>query len=523
MEPNFQDSLNWYMDKDISEIIGKEIIYYSNKIQKIKTFSLKQDPALLLTNVSLYVFQNKKLKRQVKYEEIIGITFSMASNELVIHVKQTDDFHFSSNDKTLIIYIIGKCYENLLNKSLILCEAKEKSLKQYVTTKKDKKKDNNNSKLNENNRIDTLTFIIDNDPVETNKRSYTELPGSKTPCIFNIYENPNNINNKTIFSNDNKIKEILFEDFNIIKIIGRGISGKILLVKNKFNEEYYALKYIDKKYFEIEPSKLEKIKTFTKNLIFPFLVNVNFCLETDDRIYFVFSYIQGENLFYNIYKNKNLDEEKIKFYSSIIGLTFDYLYKNGIEYNSFSSKNILIDKDGYLKLIPFHIGTIFPIKKNDKNKYKKIVEKYKNEYSPPEIFLENDKCRGKSTYWWNLGILIFEMIYSITPFFTDVDEELKIIITNNELKFPKNPKISESLKDLISKLLNKKVEERLGYQNGFEDIKKHEFFKDYNFDQLLSKEIEPSYKPLINSILENNKKIEGRFTYEDLKKCANFK
>jgi len=522
MEANFQDSLNWYMDKDISKIIGKEIIYYSNKIQKFTAFSLKQDRALLLTNVSLYSFHNKKLKRQIKYEDIIGITFSIVSNEIVIHAKQTYDLHISSNEKTLIIYIIAKCHENLLKKSLILCQVKEKSLKQYVTTKREKKKDSNISRLDEKNRIDTLTFIIDNDPVETNKRSYTELPGSKTPNIFNAYENPNSINSKTIFSNDNKIKEILFEDFIIVKIIGRGISGKILLVKNTFNKECYALKYIEKKYFDIETSKLEKIKSFTKNLIFPFLVNINFCLETDDRIYFVFSYIQGENLFYNIYKNKNLDEEKIKFYSSIIGLTFDYLYKNEIEYNSFSSKNILIDKDGYLKLKPFHIGTIFPIKKDDKNKYTKIIEKYKNEYSPPEIFLENDNCRGKSAYWWNLGVLIFEMIYSITPFFTDIDVELKNIITNNELKFPKNPNISENLKDLINKLLNKKGEERLGYQNGFEDIKKHEFFKDYNFDQLLGKEIEPPYKPLINSILENNKKIEERFTYEDLKKCVNF-
>ena len=85
-----------------------------------------------------------------------------------------------------IIYIIAKCYEKLLNKPIILCEVKDKSLKQYVTTKKDKKKNSSNSKLNEDNTIDTQTFIIDNDPVELNKRSYTEVSGgrSTTSTIF---------------------------------------------------------------------------------------------------------------------------------------------------------------------------------------------------------------------------------------------------------------------------------------------------------------------------------------------------
>ena len=108
MEANFQDSLNWYMDKDISKIIGKEIIYYSNKIQKVNAFSFKKDRALLLTNVSLYSLNNKKLKRQMKYEDIIGITFSIVSNEMVIHGKQTYDFHFLSNEKILIRWPIAR-------------------------------------------------------------------------------------------------------------------------------------------------------------------------------------------------------------------------------------------------------------------------------------------------------------------------------------------------------------------------------------------------------------------------------
>ena len=76
----------------------------------------------------------------MKYEEILGITFSNQSNEFVVHTNQGSDFHFISPDKITIVYIIAKFYEKTLKKAIILCEINEKSLKQYVTTKKDKKK-----------------------------------------------------------------------------------------------------------------------------------------------------------------------------------------------------------------------------------------------------------------------------------------------------------------------------------------------------------------------------------------------
>ena len=108
------------------------------------------------------------------------------------------------------------------------------------------------------------------------------------------------------------------------------------------------------------------------------------------------------------------------------------------------------------------------------------------------------------------------MIYGIPPFYTEDQNTIKDFIMKNELKFPKKPPISESAKDLIINLLNKKCEERLGYNNGFEDIKNHDFFKEFKFDDLLEKKLEAPYKPIVGDILEENKKIEEKYTYEDL-------
>jgi hypothetical protein len=108
------------MDEDILKIIGDEIIYYSNKILKYNSFSIKQERSFLLTNKCLYNILNKKVKRQMKYEEMLGITFSNQTNEFIIHADLGYDFHFISPDKILIIFIISKCYENLMKKPIIL-------------------------------------------------------------------------------------------------------------------------------------------------------------------------------------------------------------------------------------------------------------------------------------------------------------------------------------------------------------------------------------------------------------------
>ena len=515
MESNFQDSLCWCNDKEIKKIIGNEKIYFSNKVSKFSSFSMKQERNLVLTNKCLYNFQNKKIKRQMKYEEMLGITFSNQSNEFVVHANQGYDFHFISPEKITIVYIISKFYEKIMNKAIILCEVSEKSLKQYVTSKKDKKKDINNSRLDENNIIDTQTFIIDNNPELINKRTSSLSSDGKKNNLPIVFENPKIIRSKVIFSYDEKIKNVGFDDFNIIKHLGRGLSGKVFLVKNVFNKEYYVLKSVRKNIFEINDLSLKIIKNFSENSRFPFFINPQFCFETEDRIYFVFPYIQGEELFYHLKVNKFLEEEKIKFYAAIISLSLDFLHNNGIKYKFFSSKNIIIDREGYLKLVPFHIKKIIW----NKNNNNEILQKYKNEYSPPEIFFEDNSQNIEMADWWNLGIIIFEMIYGIPPFYSDDFNEMKNIIINTELKFPKSIKVSENLKDLIKNLLNKNIKERLGYR-GFEEIKNHPFFRDFNFNDLLEKKLKPLYKPIIGDILEGNKTINKIYNFEDLQKIS---
>ena len=245
MDPLSNDHLFLSRDKEIVNLIGTETIYYSNKISKISSFGIKQERNLILTNDSLVLLNNKKLKRKMKYDEIHGISFSKISNDFIIHGEKEYDLHLFCQDKDTIIYFIIKFYEKNLKKSLILCEIDEKNLKSYVTTKKDKKKDPDYSRMDESKAIDTLTYIIDNDPIERKKRSNTEAFGGKSFLMQNIIEeSPVKISTEIIFSNDKSINKPSFKDFNIMKIIGRGNVSKIFLVQYTKNNNLYALKSI---------------------------------------------------------------------------------------------------------------------------------------------------------------------------------------------------------------------------------------------------------------------------------------
>ena len=511
MESLHYDFLSISNDKEILNIIGNEEIYYSNKVLKISSsFSLRQERTLILTSSSIFIFQNKKLKRKLNYEEIRGISFSNQSNELVIHGITDYDLHFLHQDQSLIIFIIIKCYENILKKPLILCEVSEKSLKSYCTTKKDKKKDPNLSRMDEKLSIDTQTYITDNDPNESNKRSYTEsIHGKISSIITPIEETPQTINSNPIFSNDEKFKCVIFDDFNVIKVVGKGNISKVFLAQNIKDKKYYALKSIPKSYLYNCYSYKEIVKSI-KDLNHPFLINVEYCFDTNERIYFASPYIQGEEMSYHIKNHKNFQEQKVKFYAAILILVIDYLHQKDIFYREFTPNSIIIDKDGYLKVTPFHIEKLLDVKKE-------ILENIDiNEYTSPEVLEDINTMDIKGGDWWNLGVILFEMIYSVPPFYSNDDEKMKIITNKADLRFPRNITISDNLKDLIKKLLNKNCEERLGYNGGFEEIKKHAFFKGFDFESLLNKTLESPYKPDIGDILDDNKKIKEIYTYEDL-------
>ena len=121
---------------------------------------------------------------------------------------------------------------------------------------------------------------------------------------------------------------------------------------------------------------------------------------------------------------------------------------------------------------------------------------------------------NKESDWWIYGIILYELFFGIPPFYSDDDSKMKDLIERSELRFPKDSKASKDAKDLITKLLIKNPDKRLGHNKDFEEIKNHEFFKGFDFKELINKKMKSNYCPQIGNIITDKEK---RFviSYED--------
>ena len=157
------DLLNWEKDKEILPILNGEKLYYSDIITKVNHYGMAQERSIILTDKALYNMKKKALRRRLSYNDIRGITYSKLTYEFVIHGNDIEyDYQYLNQERNLIICLIAIFYQKITGKPLKLCEVQEKTLKNFVTGKKEKKKDNSFSKMDEKFIIDTNDFIAQN-------------------------------------------------------------------------------------------------------------------------------------------------------------------------------------------------------------------------------------------------------------------------------------------------------------------------------------------------------------------------
>ena len=445
--------------------------------------------------------KKKSLRRRISYTDIRGITYSKLTFEFVIHGNDDEyDYQYIHQDRNLIICFIAVFYQNTAFKPIQLCEVEEKTLKNYVTQKKEKKKDNSFSKMDTKFLIDTADFI---------KQNMKEIQGSESK----VDKEEDKKRKNTIFSKHKTIKTVELDDFQIMKVLGRGSFGKVCLVQYKPTKEYYAMKSLKKDVLldmdQVESTILEK--KILQTLDHPFLVGMVFCFQTEERIYFIMPFVRGGELFQHLRSEKFFKEDKARFYAASIGIALDYLHNNGIIYRDIKPENILIGEDGYLKLIDFGMAKM--VQGNEKATSFCGTP----EYLAPEII--TGEGHNRAADWWSYGILIFEMLCGIPPFYCENTERMYDLITNAELRFPKRIPLSDNAKDLIKKLLVKKQDKRLGVNKGFEEIKAHPFFQGFDFEALLNKKMEPPFIPTLHGKLDVGN-FDEEFTSEEIATSA---
>ena len=490
------DNLNWANDKEILPILNGEKLYFSGMITKINHYGMSQERSIILTDKALYNMKKKSLRRKIAYTDIRGITYSKLTYEFVIHGNDDEyDYQYIHQDRNLIICFIAIFYQALAFKPIQICEVEEKTLKNYVTQKKEKKKDYSFSKMDPKFLIDTADFI---------KQNLNEISANSEKDIKEEKKLRN-----TLFSRHKTVKSVELNDFQIIKVLGRGTFGKVCLVQYKPTKEYYAMKSLKKDVLldmdQVQSTILEK--KILQSLDHPFLVGMIFCFQTEERIYFIMPFIRGGELFQHLRTEKFFKEDKARFYAASMGLALEYLHNHGIVYRDIKPENILIGEDGYLKLIDFGMAKML------QGNEKATSFCGTPEYLAPEII--TGEGHNRAADWWSYGILLFEMLCGIPPFYCENTERMYDLITNAELRFPKRIQVSDNAKDLIKKLLIKQQDKRLGVNKGFEEIKTHPFFQGFDFDALLAKKLEAPFIPVLKDSLDVGN-FDEEFTSEDI-------
>mmetsp|Transcript_115382 Transcript_115382/g.160155 ORF Transcript_115382/g.160155 Transcript_115382/m.160155 type:complete len:192 (+) Transcript_115382:986-1561(+) len=185
-------------------------------------------------------------------------------------------------------------------------------------------------------------------------------------------------------------------------------------------------------------------------------------------------FVRGGEL-YKVFKSKKrLPEPVVKFYAAQIALAIGYLHQKGIMHRDLKLENILVDETGYLKIIDYGLAKVLESSQVSKTFCGTP------EYLAPEMV--SHQGHDFSVDWWALGILIYEMLIGVTPFYNKERKLLLLKIRQSRVVFPDKHKYkidySDDFVDIVLKLLDKDRKKRLGSSNDIDEIMSHPFFAD---------------------------------------------
>ncbi|XP_059211979.1 rho-associated protein kinase 2-like [Centropristis striata] len=278
--------------------------------------------------------------------------------------------------------------------------------------------------------------------------------------------------------------QVKLEDFEKVKLIGRGAYGEVQLVRHKASRKVYAMKQLSK--FEmIKRSdsaffwEERHIMAFSNS---PWVVQLCCAFQDDRHLYMVMEFMPGGDLV-TLTMNYDIPEKWARFYTAEVVLALNAIHSLGFIHRDVKPDNMLLDQHGHLKLADF--GTCMKMDSTGMVHCDTAVGT--PDYISPEVLQSQggDGVYGRECDWWSVGVFIYELLVGETPFYAEslVGTYGKIMNHKNTLVFP-DVEMSQDAKDLICAFLtDRKV--RLG-RSGIDDIKRHPFFKNdqWTFDNI---------------------------------------
>ncbi|CAG8454128.1 198_t:CDS:2 [Cetraspora pellucida] len=306
-----------------------------------------------------------------------------------------------------------------------------------------------------------------------------------------IIDNRSDIVSNVILQQSHKAS---IDDYDLIKVLGRGCMGKVILSREKSTNRLYALKVISKEWAvyrqEIEHTKTERdILAIASGTSHPFLIRLRESFHDSNQLFLVLDYYPGGDIATQLAKWHRFDDARCLFYAAEIVLGIEELHRLGIVYRDLKPENILIGRDGHIVLTDFGLSKQFNQSWQKTNTFCGTAE-----YLAPEII--RAEYYTFAVDWWSLGTLIYEMMFGITPFWADDQNRMYQRVLEDELEFPDD--IMYDAISLLRGLLQRDPSKRLGCgPTGSLEIKTHPYFDYVDWDDVLNKRICAPYIPTI--------------------------
>ncbi|GJJ13083.1 hypothetical protein Clacol_007333 [Clathrus columnatus] len=265
---------------------------------------------------------------------------------------------------------------------------------------------------------------------------------------------------------------LTIEAFELLKVIGKGSFGKVMQVRKKDTQRIYALKTIRKAHIASRPGEITHILAERTVLS---LVDIN-----------------GGELFYHLQREGKFDVVRSRFYASELLCALEHVHSFHVVYRDLKPENILLDFTGHIALCDFGLCKLNMTESDKTNTFCGTPE-----YIAPELL--ESQGYTKTVDWWTLGVLLYEMMTGLPPFYDENVNTMYQRILSDPLQF--STEIPEDAKSVMTGLLNRDPSRRLGV-NGAEEIKRHPFFKSIDWNKLLAKKIQPPFKPSVESVLD---------------------
>lgn len=285
--------------------------------------------------------------------------------------------------------------------------------------------------------------------------------------------------------------DLQFEDLVVQRIVGKGGYGVVKLVRHQKSVTRYALKCVERARLKTEKDRnlLRREREILIAVDHPFILKMVRSFKDALCVYFLTELVTGGELLDILDQMDTLNRYQTQFYLGSVVVAFEYLHDKCIAYRDLKPENVLLDGDGYVKLIDFGAA-----KKLDGPMEKSYTLLGTPQFMAPEMVLSQGYTPAADV--WAIGICMHEFMVGYLPF--DGKDQISIfkqIVSKNPLRIPENLDDVDA-RELMARLLQKSPDARIQpTAGGYRELKGHPFFSDFSWTGLIARELRPPVIP----------------------------